>query len=239
MKPSLNEIKRKSWILAVSALIALSALVLRVGYWQIIRGEELSGKAKAQQQGSSIITASRGTIYDRNGKVLAESASANTLICNPEDIKDDGDADVIAQKLAPILDMDSTKIKQLITKETRYQVIKKRMSKEQTDKVRELMNSENDAKTAKAMSGVYFEEDSKRYYPFNVAPHVLGFTGYDNNGIQGIELTFDNELMGRNGSVDINQNADGTTLQEQQAEYVNGALKGYDVVLTIDETLQH
>ena len=239
MKPSLNEIKRKSWILAVSALIALSALVLRVGYWQIIRGEELSGKAKAQQQGSSIITASRGTIYDRNGKVLAESASANTLICNPEDIKEDGDADVIAQKLAPILDMDSTKIKQLITKETRYQVIKKRMSKEQTDKVRELMNSENDAKTAKAMSGVYFEEDSKRYYPFNVAPHVLGFTGYDNNGIQGIELTFDNELMGRNGSVDINQNADGTTLQEQQAEYVNGALKGYDVVLTIDETLQH
>ena len=239
MKPSLNEIKRKSWILAVSALIALSALVLRVGYWQIIRGEELSSKAKAQQQGSSIITASRGTIYDRNGKVLAESASANTLICNPEDIKDDGDADVIAQKLAPILDMDSTKIKQLITKETRYQVIKKRMSKEQTDKVRELMNSENDAKTAKAMSGVYFEEDSKRYYPFNVAPHVLGFTGYDNNGIQGIELTFDNELMGRNGSVDINQNADGTTLQEQQAEYVNGALKGYDVVLTIDETLQH
>ncbi len=239
MKPSLNEIKRKSRILAVSALIALSALVLRVGYWQIIRGEELSGKAKAQQQGSSIITASRGTIYDRNGKVLAESASANTLICNPEDIKDDGDADVIAQKLAPILDMDSTKIKQLITKETRYQVIKKRMSKEQTDKVRELMNSENDAKTAKAMSGVYFEEDSKRYYPFNVAPHVLGFTGYDNNGIQGIELTFDNELMGRNGSVDINQNADGTTLQEQQAEYVNGALKGYDVVLTIDETLQH
>ena len=239
MKPSLNEIKRKSRILAVLALIALSALVLRVGYWQIIRGEELSGKAKAQQQGSSIITASRGTIYDRNGKVLAESASANTLICNPEDIKDDGDADVIAQKLAPILDMDSTKIKQLITKETRYQVIKKRMSKEQTDKVRELMNSENDAKTAKAMSGVYFEEDSKRYYPFNVAPHVLGFTGYDNNGIQGIELTFDNELMGRNGSVDINQNADGTTLQEQQAEYVNGALKGYDVVLTIDETLQH
>ncbi|MBQ3472201.1 MAG: PASTA domain-containing protein [Clostridia bacterium] len=239
MKPSLNEIKRKSWILAVSALIALSALVLRVGYWQIIRGEELSGKAKAQQQGSSIITASRGTIYDRNGKVLAESASANTLICNPEDIKEDGDADVIAQKLAPILDMDSTKIKQLITKETRYQVIKKRMSKEQTDKVRELMNSENDAKTAKAMSGVYFDEDSKRYYPFNVAPHVLGFTGYDNNGIQGIELTFDNELMGRNGSVDINQNADGTTLQEQQAEYVNGALKGYDVVLTIDETLQH
>ena len=239
MKPSLNEIKRKSRILAVLALVALSALVLRVGYWQIIRGEELTGKAKAQQQGSSIITASRGTIYDRNGKVLAESASANTLICNPEDIKEDGDADVIAQKLAPVIDMDATRIKQLITKETRYQVIKKRMTKEQTDKVRELMSSENDAATAKAMSGVYFAEDSKRYYPFNVAPHVLGFTGYDNNGIQGIELTFDDELMGRNGSIDINQNADGTTLSEQQAEYVNGAVKGYDVVLTIDETLQH
>lgn len=239
MKPSLNEIKRKSWILAVVAVAALGALVLRVGYWQIIRGEELSGKAKAQQQGSSIITASRGTIYDRNGKVLAESASANTLICNPEDIKEDGDADVIAEKLAPIIDMDKERIKQLITKEARYQVIKKRLTKEQTDKVRELMNSENDAAVAKAMRGVYFEEDSKRYYPFNIAPHILGFTGYDNNGIQGIELTFDDELMGRNGSIDINQNADGTTLEEQQAEYVNGSVKGYDVVLTIDETLQH
>ena len=239
MKPSLNEINKKSTIIAAVVVIALMALTLRVGYWQIIRGEELSAKAKAQQQGSGVITASRGTIYDRNGKVLAESASANTLICNPEDVKADGNADVIASRLAPVIDMKPDEIKKLITKENRYQVIKKRLSTDETDAVKELLSSDNDAETAKAFSGIYFEEDSKRYYPFNVAPHVLGFTGYDNNGIQGVELTFDDALMGRNGSIEQNQNADGTTLKAQQAEYINGAVKGYNVVLTIDETLQH
>ncbi len=225
--------------MVLAVICALAALVVRVAYWQIIRGDELSEKAKAQQQGSSIITAARGNIYDRNGKILAESASVNTLICNPEDVKADGDADVIAARLSPVIGMDQSDIKKLITKNTRYQVIKKRLTNEESDSVKKLLDSEVDAKIAKAFSGIYFEDDSKRYYPFNVAPHILGFTGYDNNGIQGIELTFDDALMGRNGSIETNQNANGTTLKQQQAEYINSASKGDDVVLTIDETIQH
>lgn len=239
MKPSLNEIKRRTVIMVLAVICALAALVVRVAYWQIIRGGELSEKARAQQQGSSIITASRGNIYDRNGKVLAESASVNTLICNPEDVKADGDADVIAARLSPVIGMEQSEIKKLITKNARYQVIKKRLSNEESENVKKLLDSDIDAKIAKAFSGIYFEDDSKRYYPFNVAPHILGFTGYDNNGIQGIELTFDNELMGRNGSIETNQNANGTTLKQQQEEYINSASKGDDVVLTIDETIQH
>lgn len=95
--------------------VMLALLVLRVAYWQIIRGDELS-KAKAQQQGSSIVTASRGDIYDRNGKVLAESATVNTLICNPKDIEADGDSEVIAARLAPVLNMDQNEILKIITK---------------------------------------------------------------------------------------------------------------------------
>ena len=239
MKPSLNEIKKRTVIMVLIVTAALAALVVRVAYWQIIRGDELSSKAKAQQQGSSIITASRGNIYDRNGKVLAESASVNTLICNPEDIKEDGDASVIAARLAPVINMDQNEITKLITKNTRYQVIKKRLTNEEAENVKKLLDPDVDATVAKAFSGIYFEDDSKRYYPFNVAPHILGFTGYDNNGIQGIELTFDDELMGRNGSIETNQNANGTTLKEQQEEYINSASKGDDVVLTIDETIQH
>ncbi len=239
MKPSLNEIKRKTLIIVAVIIAALAALVLRVAYWQIIRGGELSDKAKAQQQGSSIITASRGNIYDRNGKVLAESASVNTLICNPEDIKEDGDAEVIAARLSPVINMEQDTIMNLITKDSRYQVIKKRLTTEEAETVKKLLDPSVDQTIAKAFSGIYFEDDSKRYYPFNVAPHILGFTGYDNNGIQGIELTLDDALMGRNGSIETNQNANGTTLKDQQAEYVSGAAKGDDVVLTIDETIQH
>ncbi len=239
MRPSLNEIRKRTIVMVLAVIAALTALVVRVGYWQIVRGDELTKKAKAQQQGSSIITASRGNIYDRNGKVLAESASVNTLICNPEDVKADGDATVIASKLAPVLNMDTDKIVSLVTKNARYQVIKKRLTTEEADAVKKLLDPNVDKVVAKAMSGVYFEDDSKRYYPFNVAPHILGFTGYDNNGIQGIELTFDDALMGRNGSIETNQNANGTTLSQKQAEYLNNASKGDDVVLTIDETIQH
>ncbi len=239
MKPSLNEIKKRTVIMVLIVTALLAALVIRVAYWQVIRGDELSEKARAQQQGSSIITASRGNIYDRNGKVLAESASVNTLICNPEDIKNNGNADIIASELAPVIDMEEDEIKNLITKNSRYQVIKKRISNEETEAVKQLLDSDVNEEIASAFTGIYFEDDSKRYYPFNIAAHILGFTGYDNNGIQGIELTFDDELMGRNGSVETNQNADGTTLKEQQEEYLNSAAKGNDVVLTIDETIQH
>ena len=239
MKPSLNEIKKKTIFMVCIVAVLLALLVLRVAYWQIIRGDELSSKAKAQQQGSSVVTASRGDIYDRNGKVLAESATVNTLICNPKDIEADGDSEVIAARLAPVLNMDQNEILKIITKNSRYQVIKKRLTNEQTEAVKKLRDSDVDATIAKAFKGVYFENDSKRYYPFNVAPHILGFTGYDNNGLQGIELTFDDELMGRNGSIETNQSAKGTTLKDQQNEYLNSSQNGDDVVLTIDETIQH
>ena len=239
MKPSLNEIKKKTIFMVCIVAVLLALLVLRVAYWQIIRGDELSSKAKAQQQGSSIVTASRGDIYDRNGKVLAESATVNTLICNPKDIEADGDSEVIAARLAPVLNMNQNEILKIITKNSRYQVIKKRLTNEQTEAVKKLRDSDVDATIAKAFTGVYFENDSKRYYPFNVAPHILGFTGYDNNGLQGIELTFDDELMGRNGSIETNQSAKGTTLKDQQNEYLNSSQNGDDVVLTIDETIQH
>lgn len=225
--------------MTVIVVAALAALAIRTAYWQVIRGEELSKRAKNQQQGNSVITAARGNIYDRNGKLLAQSASVNTLICNPQDIKNSGNAEVIAQKLSPVIGIQYDTVLSLLTKNSRYQVIKKRISAEETEQIKAFMDSDVDKAVAKAFTGVYFEDDSKRYYPFNVAPHVLGFTGYDNNGLQGIEMTFDNNLSGVAGSVSSNQRANGTTLDEQQAEYITHSAKGDDVVLTIDETIQH
>lgn len=237
--PSLNSIKKRILPMVILVLIGMALLVVRLVYWQIIRGEELSAKVKNQQTGSSVITASRGKIYDRNGKTLAESVSANTLVCNPQDVKADGDAAVIARELSAVLGTDYQKLFENLTKNNRYQVLKKRISVDETEAVKKLMDTENNKEMAKAFSGVYFEEDSKRYYPFSIAPHILGFTGYDNNGLQGIELTFDDELSGKAGSIEQNQTAKGTTLKEQQEEYLNAQKKGADVVLTIDETIQH
>ena len=242
--PSVNKIRKRTLAMTGVILICLACLILRTAYWQIIRGEELSTKAKNQQQGSSIVTAARGNIYDRNGKTLAESASVNTLTCNPQDVKNNGNAETIANRLSPILDMEYDEIMKLLQKNSRYQVIKKRLSMEESNAIEKIINPGEDADTeaknlAKAFSGIYFEDDSKRYYPFDVAPHILGFTGYDNNGLQGIELTFDDELSGKAGKVLSNQTATGTSLSSQQTEYMESSEKGDDVVLTIDETIQH
>lgn len=239
MISSLTKIKKRAVILFSIFLACLFVLIFRIAYWQIVRGEELKTAARNQQTGSTVVTASRGKIYDRNGKALAESASVNTLVCNPQDVKKSGNAEVIATKLAPIVNMDYEKIYNLLTKSNRYQVIKKRLTVEETEQIQQLRDSSVDKTLAANFKGVYFEEDSKRYYSYNVAPHVVGFTGYDNNGLQGIEMTFDEVLTGRTGSVLSAQTASGTSLDELEYESYMDAAKGADVVLTIDETIQH
>ena len=109
-KPSLNKIRKRMLVMTGIIIAALGLLVVRMAYWQIIRGEEMSTKAKNQQQSDDVVTASRGKIYDRNGKVLAESASVDTLVCNPQDVKENGDADYIADNLSKIIDIDRDKI---------------------------------------------------------------------------------------------------------------------------------
>ena len=118
------KLKRKRYLWCVSLLYCLRCLFCELAYWQIIRGDELSSKAKAQQQGSSIVTASRGDITTVTVRCLRKVATVNTLICNPKDIEADGDSEVIAARLAPVLNMDQNEILKIITKNSRYQVIK-------------------------------------------------------------------------------------------------------------------
>ena len=236
---SLTKMKKRAIVLFCLIIAAMAILIGRTGYWQIVRGSDMREKAESQQMAKSTVTAPRGSIYDRNGKVLAESAGVNTLVCNPKDVKDKGDANIIAEKLSVIIDMDYERIHKLLTKTNQYQVIKKRISVEEADQIKALKNKEIDENVAKAFTGVYFEEDSKRYYSFNIAPGIIGFTGYDNNGLQGIELTFDDVLTGKAGSINSARSATGTTMNDLEYEEYNRSFQGADVVLTIDETIQH
>ncbi len=219
--------------------ICLGALILRLGYWQIIKAGDMQSAIEDQQNRKVAVTAPRGSIYDRNGKVLAESASVSTLICNPQDVQENGDAEVIAEELSVILDMDYEKIHKLLNKSNRYQVIKKRLTLDETEQIKNLKNPDVDKEMAKAFTGVSFEEDSKRYYSYNIAPHIMGFTGYDNNGLQGIELTFDDELSGKAGGILNLQTASGVVAEELDYEEYQESIQGADLVLTIDETIQH
>lgn len=216
-------------------VIALVGVLGRIIYWQAFRGNELRTRAESQQTARTAVTASRGTIYDRNGKPLAESSSVNTVICNPQQLKEDGAAETVSRYLADILNLDYNEVYAKATKSNRYQTIKKRITVEETEQIQAL---KKDKELKKMFTGVYFETDSKRYYSFSIAPHLIGFTGYDNNGLQGIEKTFDDALTGKAGSVFSAKTASGVSMDYQYEERED-AKKGADVILTIDETIQH
>lgn len=237
MSSTLRKMRKREYAVFIVFVIVLLLLITRIFFWQVVRGDELRDKAIAQQTSKTTVNASRGTIYDRNGKALAESATVNTVVCNPQQIAKDESAALVSTKLAEILEMDYDKVYTTVTKSNRYQIIKKRITVEQTDAIKQLKSKETNP-DYKLFAGVYFEEDSKRYYSFGIAPHIIGFTGYDNNGLQGIELTFDKELAGKPGSIMSLKSASGVSVDAQYEEQED-AKKGADVVLTIDETIQH
>ena len=232
-----GKMRKREYLIFIVLAIVLIGLSGRIFYWQVVRGSELRERAINQQTNKTNITASRGTIYDRNGKAIAESATVNTLVCNPQQIAKDDSAILIASKVSEITGMDYDKLYSILTKKNRYQVIKKRITLEETDAIKALKNKETNP-DAKLFAGIYFEEDSKRYYSYGIAPHIIGFTGYDNNGLQGIEMTFDGELAGKAGSILSLKNASGVSVDAQHEEQID-TKKGADVVLTIDETIQH
>lgn len=239
MAVNIRKTKLRAMRLIVITLILLSLTLTKVAYLQIFKSEEYSNAVIQQQTQASQVNAMRGTIYDRNGKALAESASVNTLICNPQQIGNEETAKIVATRLAPIINLEYDYIyERLIKKTTRYQVLKKRLSIEETAAIKELKDSKINPETSSYFKGITFESDSKRYYSYGIAPHILGFTGYDNDGRMGIELMFDDELSGNPGSIISARSASGT-YTDFQYEDMTDAQKGADVVLTIDETIQH
>ena len=230
--PSLALKKRLLVLLVVFTAIVIGLLV-QVAYIQFVQGEELQKKAYLQQNTGRTISPIRGTIYDRNGKELAISVQVATITCNPNEIKNGKkSAGEIADGLAPILNMDRNDILSLITKKSYYIVIKKKVNKETEDNVRKWITKEN-------IRGINIDEDAKRYYPdSNLAAHVIGFTGDDNQGLQGIESVMEKYLKGMPGKILSEVDAKGQALPFDTEKRID-AQDGLNVVLTIDETIQY
>ncbi len=234
----MNRMRKRTLVFFAVFVLCLIGLLGRIVYWQVFRGAELRTRGESQQMSSTNVTAPRGTIYDRNGNALAESASVNTVICNPEQLEKDDAAEIVSKYLADILSLDFEEVYEKATKNNRYQRIKKRISVEETAEIEKIKKGDMGDDLKDKFKGVYFETDSKRYYSFSIAPHVIGFTGYDNNGLQGIEKTFDDALTGRAGAVLQARTASGVEMERSYEEEVR-AQSGADVVLTIDKTIQH
>ncbi len=228
MAKTTNKIKKRMIIAFTVAIVLFIGLMGRLSYIMLVKGDEYKKMAIEQQTRDRLITPKRGTIYDRNKKPLAVSASVETVSISPVTVRKSGKADETAMILSEILELDINDVKKKIDRNSSYEAIKKKVEKDVADKIRE-----------KKLVGVYLDEDTKRYYPNgNFASHIIGFTGVDNQGLLGIEMIYDSVLKGKPGRIVTAQSADGNEMPYKYERYHNPE-EGSNIVLTIDQTIQH
>lgn len=207
-------------------------LVVRVGFIQFVNGEELQAKAYVQQTLNRNINPKRGTIYDATGnKILAMSASVETVTITPTNIAAEN-KEKVAKALTDIFGLEYETVLKKVNKRSSIETIIKKVDKEKADELRIWMQQNNITK------GINIDEDTKRYYPYSsLACTVIGFTGSDNQGLEGIEKYYDDILKGEQGQILKMTDATGRNLGTEGEDYIE-AVDGDDLVLTIDMNVQ-
>ena len=220
--------KMRNGLFVVIVIIFL--LTTRLGYIQLVWGAELNTHPTSQQSQSRKITAKRGTIYDATGKYeLAVSSSVEAVTINPTNISKEN-KEKVAKALSDIFELDYEKVLKRLNKRSSIETIVKQVEKSKTDELRKWMEENQITR------GINIDEDSKRYYPYgDLAAQVIGFCGNDNQGLDGIEAKYNDELKGTNGKIERQTNAAGESLGDE--EYIS-AIDGNSLILTIDMTIQ-
>ena len=228
--PSISAKRRIIRIFLIFMLIFI-LLIIRTGWIQFVQGTELQSLAYKQQTLDRAINPSRGTIYDRKGMELAVSATVETVTINPMNI-DNENKEKVAKALSNIFDLEYEKVIKKVRKKSSIETIIKKVDKDKADELRVWME-ENEI-----TEGINIDEDTKRYYPNNdLCSQVIGFTGSDNQGLNGIEAKYDETLSGTKGKITRVSDARGGKLGGTVEEYIP-AIDGDSIVLSIDATIQ-
>ena len=232
MNRTTMDVKKKMLIVLIVCMIGFLYVLGYVAYWQFVKGSELSQSALEQQTRDKTINSKRGAIMDRNGNVLAASISVETITASPVDVKKNKvTIEEISRNLATLLDMDYEDVYKKLDRNTSYVIVKRKVDKAVGDSVRKYLSDNN-------ISGFTLLTDTKRYYPYdNLASHIIGFTGMDNQGLAGIELQYDSYLKGAAGRLITASDASGSVMPFDYERLVDPE-DGLSVVLTIDENIQ-
>lgn len=207
----------------------------RLFYIQVVKGEEYADKAQSQQLSDTEIEANRGTIYDSEGNILAQSATVWTVFLDPSNITDDN-RQTIVDYLASAFEYDDEQKQELLEKskaDGKYQVVEKNVENRLKEEIAAFV-SDN-----KLSLCIGFEEGTRRYYPYGkLASSVIGFTGADNQGLAGIEAYYNEQLTGTNGRVITAKDAKSNSISNDY-ETSYDAQDGYSLKLTINTTIQY
>ena len=228
--------QRTAILILLILVLGFGAAVLRLTYLTTVQSSELQESAVDLQLADTTVSAKRGTIYDANGNVLAESASVWQVVMSPVNFKNDKQRQAAAKGLSEIFDLEYNDVLDDTTQQRHYVVVKRSIESDEREKVLELIDT---LKKDYSCSGVIqLLDDYKRYYPKNsLASSVIGFTGSDDQGLEGIEYEYDSYLSGTPGRIITAQNARGTDMPFRYEQNVESE-DGNNVYLTIDETIQ-
>ena len=224
--------RKRFKVCIVVTCIIFTIYIFRIAWLQFIDGDKLKQMAYEQQSLDRAISPRRGTIYDATGKtILAVSSTVNTITVNPNNIAKE-DKEKVAKALSNIFELDYEIVLKKVKKNTSIENIAKRVEKEKADELRIWM-ADNDIEV-----GINIDEDTKRYYPYNsLASQVIGFCGSDNQGLDGIEAIYEDELQGEKGKITKVTDANGGEIEGEGENYIS-AIDGNDLVLSIDATIQ-
>ena len=233
---------RSAILMVVMGVVMFAVLFAKLYSLQIRRHEELQSRAVSQQTRSTVVSANRGTIYDRNGNVLAISATAETVFLSPLELEEQLNdkenpaawtREGLAAALSEILEVSEESIlKKMDRTYSQYEVLKLRAEEDVADRVRQYVNENK-------IHGVYLVTDAKRYYPYgSLAAHVIGFVGDDNTGLYGLEAEYESQLEGETGLVITAKDNAGNDMLYEYEQYFD-AHNGNDIVTTLDATVQY
>lgn len=219
--------KTRIKISAFLFLTAIFALIVRLGYIQIVAGPTYSQEAMKQQYKDTVIYPMRGIIYDRTGKELAVSVPKNDLWIEPDNIKD-SEKDAAIETLSKILELDKEEIKKSLSSGKKRFALAKNIDSDKVKKIREAK-----------ISGIWFEQSSRRYYPYGkFASYVIGHVSNENVGLAGVEASFNTYLKGIPGREIFIKDARNREISTNSLSY-NEPVNGRNLILTIDEVIQH
>mgnify|MGYP000697213422 FL=1 len=223
-------------IIIVAVIFLMTGTGARIFYLSVVKGEELSAKAEAQQLKDAEISAMRGTIYDSDGNVLAKSASVWNVFIDPLNIKTEKKRNLIVNKLSSLFKYDDKEKADLLEKtknNNHYELIEKKVENNIKEKLSTFVSENN------LGDCVGIEQATKRYYPYgNLASSVLGFTSTDDQGVSGLEYYYNDELTGTNGRIITAKDAKSNNIESNYETYVP-ASDGDSLVLTINQTIQY
>ena len=222
-KDNKNKMQLRIFMIQLFLFAAFLLLGAKSVQLQVFEAESLNRLAEKEYSGHMVMKGKRGKIFDKNMKELSTSIDTLSLAASPPRVKDPENA---ASKLSDLLDADKSSIYDKLTRDTGFTWIKRRISPEIAGRIKE-----------KKIPGIFFKNDTRRYYPNRgLAAQVLGFTGTDNKGLEGLEYRFNEELAGKDVKIRIVKDATGKRVDTEKR--FKSRFAGNSLVLTLDKKIQ-